>query len=461
MNTLSNKVILTDSKLISKQELVYEKEESLPTLITYVESFPSANNIPDEVPSFLIGSKVVDDQWYEGGVAEIVLYDRLISKKQRQKVESYLSLKYGISLADSLDYFSSDGEKIWEFKNEGKFTKRLTGIGRDEQGGLNQKQSTNLHDDFNLTIALGSLNKLNRDNKSAINDKSYILWADNDKSIDLTKQNFESLEIQTLERNWKFTTLGKGWENQDIEFTIDPTHLDGYDSELAFWVVLDDAQFQNVDDLKNSRLQKCIRNIDGTFSANIQYDSDKSTIGYFTFIQAPEEFVTLDVAPSDCDKFGGDVNLSVFGFSPIDPNYVLKNSTTEIAGKWSNDQNKMNFSKLPFGEYELIDLNSHTSLSQIVTFSKADCEVDFDVAFDLFPNPVQTDELFTIELPTDRKEKIVLEIHDALGRLIRQNKIEPNASHLYQDKILNQGAYTVTLSMGDIQTLRKLIVINE
>lgn len=461
--TLNNsKVLLTDSKVISRRDIAYEKHEDLPTLLTYVEAFPNSNSLPNEVPSFLIGSKGVNETWYEGGVAEIVLYDRLISKEQRRKVETYLSLKYGISLADSLDYFASNDEKIWDYTNAGKFNNRLTGIGKDTEGGLDQKQSRNLYGDFPLTLAVNGLRKMNNSNSSELEDMSFLLWADDGGEIELKNTDPSNKDILNIKRKWKINTLGKGWKNKAIEVSVDPQNIIGYDTELSMWMVLNNNQDMQLENLNKNQLIPMLKNESGTYTAFVNFDMDESNFDYFTFIQAPENFITYEMSSVECDKNGGGVDIYLHGFNPDESNYFLRNDNSkQLEGKWYVEEQRLSFGHLPFGTYDIVPQNLNLESLYQFTFSKGDCEGDSGFYSSLYPNPVAQGEFFTIELPADREAKLYLEIHDVLGRKIKDMVISPDSNNSYSDKLLDEGAYTVTLRTGKNKVVRTLVVVNK
>ena len=459
--TLSNaKVLFKDDEVISKQEILYEKEEGLPALLTYIEAFPKPNSIPNGVPSFLIGSKTIEDKWFEGGVAEIVLYDRLISREQRRKVESYLSLKYGVSLADSLDYYSSDGTKIWEYSKEGNFNNRLTAIGKDVEGGLNQKQSHNLHDDFSLTLAVGGQSKMNKSNTAEINDKSFLMWADDNKTIELIEDTKQTNQIKTIDRKWKITKYGKGWSEKKVQVIIDPSNLQGYAPELNFWMILNNSNFNELNQLHKNQLIPMSNEEDGTYSAFVNFDQDISGADYFTFIQAPDQFISMDITDMDCNSKGGDIALYLHGFNASTSDYYLENGGKEFTGVWNKDSNSLSFNNFPFGNYTLRERAENIALDQL-SFSQENCNESFAWNTSLYPNPVSTGDYFTIELPQDRVEKLSLEIHDLLGRIILKQNIDPNDSYTFSTKILSEGTYNVSLKSGQNKVVRKLVVVNK
>lgn len=70
---------------------------------------------------------------------EYLVYDRVLSYKERRKVETYLALQNDISLSQvyPTDYLSSNGTIVWSGENS--YNSEVAGIGRDDQSGLNKR----------------------------------------------------------------------------------------------------------------------------------------------------------------------------------------------------------------------------------------------------------------------------------------------------------------------------------
>lgn len=98
-------------------------------------------------------------------IPEILVFDTNLSTTDKQKVETYLSIKYGITINDisEKNYISSGNEIVWDSKKNKNYNFRITGIGRDELFGLYQKQSQNSEDDH-LVISLGQVKATNKQN---------------------------------------------------------------------------------------------------------------------------------------------------------------------------------------------------------------------------------------------------------------------------------------------------------
>jgi hypothetical protein len=78
--------------------------------------------------------------FYDGGIAEIITYPTTAhNQAARNQVESYLGIKYGITLLH--DYVSSDGSTVWSRSLNTSYNNNIVGIARDDNGALSQKQS--------------------------------------------------------------------------------------------------------------------------------------------------------------------------------------------------------------------------------------------------------------------------------------------------------------------------------
>jgi len=127
---------------------------------------------------FTIGGWEAVEIW-KGKIYEVVLYDRNLTATEKQRVDSYLAIKYGSTLA--ANYLSGDGTTIYAADGSGATTydSRIFGIGRDDCQGLVQKQSNLTIDDF-LAVSNGALAASNAANTSTFSaDKSFEMIGDN------------------------------------------------------------------------------------------------------------------------------------------------------------------------------------------------------------------------------------------------------------------------------------------
>ena len=124
--------------------------------------------------------RAVTDFFFEGQIAEVVLYSSQLSAADRNRVESYLALKHGVTLnqTTATNYVASDGTtKVWDATVNATYSNNIAGIGRDDTGGLNQKQSTSVNSGFQPVIGLGTIAATNAANSNTFAaDKNYMVW---------------------------------------------------------------------------------------------------------------------------------------------------------------------------------------------------------------------------------------------------------------------------------------------
>ncbi|WP_190810779.1 hypothetical protein, partial [Flagellimonas sp. S3867] len=147
-----------------------------------------------------------------GDIAEILLADGLLTDNHRRRVESYLAIKYGVTLFDgnqlgsivgndSYNYLAADGTIIWQ--SEPTYKHDIAGIGVDryQDGGtielryiIDQRISKSVNSDAIVTMSTNTdfstdnldLTRTRIDGDRFSYDHNYLLWANDDASINQT-----------------------------------------------------------------------------------------------------------------------------------------------------------------------------------------------------------------------------------------------------------------------------------
>ncbi len=166
-----------------------------------------------------------------GPVSEMIVFDHKLSDTERRQVNSYLALKYGITLKDNIranvDYLASDSGLIWDASENAGYGYRITGIGKDEASGLEQKQSKAQDAQAVVTVALGAAvadsNEANAETFAS--DQTFYTFSDNgesaDYTVDLSSGSGSSLlELKQMPRIHKVETTGD-WTNELITLKAD------------------------------------------------------------------------------------------------------------------------------------------------------------------------------------------------------------------------------------------------
>lgn len=143
-----------------------------------------------------------------GGISEIIIYKSNINGLDKQKIESYLALKYGLTLDQ--DYIASDGiTKAWDRAVNTSYNYDISGMGRDDSSSLNQKQSRSSNEDSFVTYGLGTIAIGNQSNlNSFASDKNFLIWANNNGTLISTTATAPLPFTEKLNRNWLVQETG-------------------------------------------------------------------------------------------------------------------------------------------------------------------------------------------------------------------------------------------------------------
>lgn len=144
---------------------------------------------------------------FKGPIGEAMFFSRQLTAQERQRINSYLAVKYGVTLyqgASGATYVDSASATIWPA--DATYKNTITGIGRDDASTLNQKQSKNV-DDI-VTVGRGDIAASNQANANTFAaDKTFLLWGHNggviDQATTVTGTNY-----MRMGRIWKSVTTG-------------------------------------------------------------------------------------------------------------------------------------------------------------------------------------------------------------------------------------------------------------
>lgn len=153
------------------------------------------------------GFDLSDD--FQGGIAEVVSYSSKLSASNRADVETYLAIKYGITLDEdpssattNYDYQVNGVTIIWPGTSDADYQTYhhdVAGIGRNVASqGLNQPSSQSIND---ATI-------VNMQSPSDLDDGEYMVWGNDDSPNTFTTSDVITGITQRLERIWKVKETG-------------------------------------------------------------------------------------------------------------------------------------------------------------------------------------------------------------------------------------------------------------
>lgn len=155
--------------------------------------------------SFYVGGYFTD-RGYNGKIAEVIAYRDALSSTEQQKVETYLAIKYGITLVNK-NYIDSEGNIIWNASTNSAYHHDVAGIGRNDVSLLDQRKSKSINNSAIVTIANGN----SISSPAAFGeDRSFQIWGHNNSSSNSFSRNIygQSGDFTGINRIWKVSKQG-------------------------------------------------------------------------------------------------------------------------------------------------------------------------------------------------------------------------------------------------------------
>lgn len=245
---------------------------------------------------------------YSGLIPEVILFNRFISPKERQQVESYLALKYGISLNQQLpaSYLNSRGEIIWDAEINALFGRNIAGIGRDDNSGLYQKVSESTQTPGVMKISISD----------SLKNNSFLIWSDNGAPL-----RFEDDSgIRKLIREWKISAYNFNSDLISLETNqLSLSEINPLIDDEIYWLIIDNSGTGKYP-FRQTRFIKCrpIPSNDKFIRFDsVLLDADRSGNDMFTLLAAPPFFARSTVISPSCSTIqSGIIQTEIAGGVP-------------------------------------------------------------------------------------------------------------------------------------------------
>lgn len=162
-----------------------------------------------------------DDGGFVGNIGELIIYGAgAVSATDRNKVDSYLAIKYGVTLAAGTNYTTSTDAVVWDATANAAYHNNIAGIGNDFRSALHQKQSRNQHTNTNnqVTIGLGGIAATNDANTNQLADGQFLVWGDNGNTQSMTTANTQFVYSGSINNGRRMNRI---WKVQNANVTSD------------------------------------------------------------------------------------------------------------------------------------------------------------------------------------------------------------------------------------------------
>jgi hypothetical protein len=437
------------------------------------------NNVTTFCPGIIAGINlggnpgVANNEPYDGRFGEVILYSSTLADADIQKIETYLAVKYGITLNHAgLDntngYVSSAGTSIYSKGATGTtYWNNIFGLGRDASSGLLQKQSHS-YDDSVRIFAGTTLATTNAGNSTAIaNDMDFLMMgATTGKLMEAAPTAAEKPSGVTIrmDREWKMINT-----SFDQVFSIQVKPAAGASSYFTGGGILrlladDDGDFTNATPIN-----------DGTSGVTISYSSltgiitvtiTPSASGGIFPVNGTPKFITIaanngnlsgNFISFNCNKVNNSVLTTWVTEKEANADYFAVEKSTDLINWQVIDIEKSKavngggayyqyidytpFTPVAYYRIKEVDFNGRIVYSDIVTIKHG----QKDIAIQIFPNPATN---YMNVSWTGFKKPQQIKISSSYGAV----QLVPVTLYDYRAvldiSLLPKGVYTITLISG-------------
>lgn len=360
--------VATNKRLVDLKKYSYQSyQEKIKPHKANIHFFQQ--NITDSVAkssSLTIGQKSkfekLPPEEFAGNISEILVYNRVLSGLETQKVASYLAIKYGISLSqfDNKNYVNSQGQTIWDADKHKGFASSITAAGRDDASGLLQSKSTNMIEEGLLTIELKS-----KSNK--IPNNYFAFWSDNGKNLLVKKQ--EQGEPIGISREWQLDFANP--EDLSLNWTFNPAFVKGtLPKDTYYWLLVDYSGKGTYDENDSEYIRLASTSSSEKLVLNdFNWDKQKTGTAKFTLKVAPEMFSRVWISEATCGVSGsGSLNYSIEGGEAPFTVTVKKEGSEVVVKQWNQASKSQSGVQLSSGTYDYIVKDARGNLYSETVF---------------------------------------------------------------------------------------------
>ena len=235
----------------------------------------------------------------DGSNVECVVYNRSLSPRERCRVESYMALKYGVSLRGS--YLNSRGTAIWDADANRPYCHRIAGIIADSLSALSLTRARSSEDGHFLTVGT----------TDALSDGQSLLWGDDNGKLAFVPGKAYG---KWLGRKWQ--TAMTGMDGLTVDMTADISQLRQIQplSEGESYYLAVDPTGTGRFPVRSLRYRKA----DPAAGDSIVFTNIRcGEKDVFTFRAAKDMFTTIEVRqPGETDGITGSLDVLATGGTP-------------------------------------------------------------------------------------------------------------------------------------------------
>jgi len=245
-----DKVVKVSNQLVEgRQKIGIEIDEGFSHMLFYSGS--SGRKTNEEITSRMrIGHENMERGQGTINLAELCMYDKVLTKEELRIKQSHFAIKYGISLPKDSSYVSAEGEIIYNADFHEGFNYRVIALAHTP--GLNVSQTTHHRNHF-LEFGLNEINPIQKRNKAELENNSYIFIGDNGGNT--------LFEDNMLNRKWRLSSNNPQSNKSSFCFKISIEDITDFDDSFDYFLMLSkDTDFDEEED-KSIKLNQIGRHL--------------------------------------------------------------------------------------------------------------------------------------------------------------------------------------------------------
>lgn len=441
--------------------------------------------------------------------AKTALYEILICNDcegplKRNQIETYLALKYGITLQNKEKYWSSKGEKIWDETYNPAFNHHIIGIAKDTYFGLEQLATTS-NEEMDIRWSQSK-------DQTKLKDQTFVLLGDNGKDKEFDEKS------NRLKRQWLAQNKGEFSVAVDLTVSIKPEKEVKYQLytstgieiqhdlsdtlQLSFKNLVLDKQTTTYlsigkikpfsinllqDTLGINHSYKLVTNAQGIPPFYIQamdmttdkayfFITEQSSFslehlptGTYAFTvrdsqeqQANIESVFLDFESSNWIEFSSNWTLHGREMLAIKPK--LKNKSKQYGYRWYLEDKIISTAPVLRVNYpgefrlEVTDVKGKYQRFNFSVHREIKTTSMLDEQWLVSPNPVKEGEEFTVHYLFESSKYVDFYIYTLEGKFIQRNKLGLIQGGAYTYQLTGKTTYLLVSIINNTTSIQKLIV---
>lgn len=412
------------------------------------------------LPNLRLGAHYDGDKGFNGDVSEFIFYNADLTASQRNLINSYLAIKYGITLDQSslTNYTASSGAIIYPTTTTHSAYKfDIAGIGKDNVSKLTQPSSR--------SVNTGSVVRIQ--NPSSLDDLDFLVWGSNNGS--LVNPNIADVDgtlmKARLSRVWKVSETG---QTGTVDITFDLSGVPGSKAQADLRLMID-RDGDGFADNDVAPLTGTLVGANFTVTGVDFQHNDFFTVGSTNLATTPlpvslTEFNVVYKKPvgllnwktaSELDNDYFTIQRSFDGEEFHDLGVVPGHGTSQEIHQYVFEDRRPQIGT-SYYRIKQTDLDGAFSYSWIRPLT-IDAQ---SLAPFLFPNP-SDGQSFELFLP-ENSATVQIEIWNLLGSQLETSRLDRTSSENYLKVVpheqLSPGVYIIRAVTNDIATSFKLVV---